>query len=120
MIVLKIVVLPRFMASQRACHSRATRSPISHVRHAGRDCWRVQDDLFIMEEDSEPPVCRPERLFVRHAIPRLRSDVTVNLRGSVWELELDFGQVQPGAESWTADELSIGALDTMEVLCRAV
>ena len=33
------------------------------------------------------------------------------------ELEVDFGQVQPGAESWTVDELIIGALDTMEVLC---
>ena len=40
------------------------------------------------------------------------------MRGSVWELEVDFGQVQPGAESWTADELMIGALDTTEVLRR--
>ena len=88
------------------------------VAWAGRSRIHAHDDLFIMEEYPEPPVCRPERLFVRHAIPRLRSDVTVNLRGSVWELELDFGQVQPGAESWTADELIIGALDTMEVLCR--
>ena len=61
----------------------------------------AQDDLFIMEEYPEPPVCRPERLFVRHAIPRLRSDVIVNCAGQRVELEVDFGQVQPGAESWT-------------------
>lgn len=59
------------------------------VAWARRSRIHAQDDLFIMEEDSEPPVCRSEPLFVRHAIPRLRSDVTVNLRGSVWELELE-------------------------------
>jgi len=67
-----------------------------------------QSELRILDQSDYPPTPSAESRF-GYVAPIFRTDVDIVERGKHWTLEVNFGNVQPGARAWTKSVFYIGS-----------
>jgi hypothetical protein len=64
--------------------------------------------LRVLDQSDYPPKPSGESRF-GYVPPIFRTDVDIVERGKHWTLEVNFGNVQPGAKAWTKNVFYIGS-----------
>lgn len=79
--------------------------------------------IFLLRNPPDRPARRDACAWLTprlSAITGLPRDVDFDERDHEWQIDIDFGDIAPGANMWTRDELLIGSEDEREIELRGV